>query len=437
MKTKERIENRRFSISGHASLTAATLALGVLSLPFMLSGCTHDAQSAMVKNLKQPHKGEVDMDDSVPSTGYLTMQPDQMREIHLTTEVVQQRKMVKEVCLTGQVEPDANITTPVISLVPGRVEKCFVQLGDVVKEGQKLAFIRSDDIAQIEAELLKNVLDFEADIEQARFQLALCEKIYGRHKQLFNEGISARADLDSAESDYQKAQVALETLKDKREALITTARERLRLYGVDKDELDRVLAKKKIDDDFFLLSPREGIITERNADVGQLIDNSHNIFTVTDLRQVWLTAQAFEKDIHLIKRGQRVSVTVNSYPDKVFPGKVDYTGVMLDTDSRTMPVRATVQNPQIILKPEMFANMRVEIGETQALSIPFESVRKTGEATVAYVVLENNRFEERKIEVGRKLGSSVEILKGLHPGEKVVAHGSLQLQGQMLKQLSE
>ncbi len=434
MRKAEKIDKR---FSNQAAIVSPVLALSVIALPFMLSGCTHDAHSAIVQQLKVPHKDVEDMDEKVPSTGVVTIQQDQMNEIHLTTAIVEQRKMTKEVSLTGQVEPDANITTPVISLVPGRIEKCFVQLGDVVKEGQKLAFIRSDDIAQIEAELLKNVLDFEADIDQARFQLALCEKIYGRHKQLFSEGISARADLDAAESDYQKAQVALETLKDKREALITTARERLRLYGVEKDELDRVLAKKKIDDDFYLLSPRNGIITERNADVGQLIDNSHNIFTVTDLKQVWLTAQAFEKDIHFIKNGQRVIVTVNSYPDKEFPGKVDYTGVMLDTDSRTMPVRATVQNPQIILKPEMFANMRVEIGETQALSIPFESVRKTGEATVAYVVQGNNRFEERKIEVGRRLGASVEILKGLRPGETVVAHGSLQLQGQMLKQLSE
>ncbi|HNB25117.1 MAG TPA: efflux RND transporter periplasmic adaptor subunit, partial [Candidatus Melainabacteria bacterium] len=406
MKTPAHSKSARFSLAKPVTALSPAAALSALALIALLSGCTHDAQSAMVQSLKTPPKGEIDMDDSVPSTGYVTIRPDQMREIHLTTEVVQQHKMVKEVCLTGQVEPDSNITTPVISLVPGRIEKCFVQLGDVVKEGQKLAFIRSDDIAQIEAELLKSVLDFEADIDQARFQLALCEKIYGRHKQLFSEGISARADLDSAENEYQKAQVALETLKDKREALITTARERLRLYGVEKDELDRVLAKKKIDDDFYMLAPRDGIITERNADVGQLIDNMHNIFVVTDLKQVWLTAQAFEKDIHFIKKGQRVSVTVNSYPDKVFTGKVDYTGVMLDTDSRTMPVRATVQNPQIILKPEMFANMRVEIGETEALSIPFESVRKTGEATVAYVVLGNNRFEERKIEVGRKLGSS-------------------------------
>ncbi|MCC7527656.1 MAG: efflux RND transporter periplasmic adaptor subunit, partial [Candidatus Melainabacteria bacterium] len=415
--------------SKQAAIASPALALSALILPFMFSGCTHDAHSAIVQQMKLPHKGDVDMDDSKPSTGFITISADQMNEIRPTMALVQQQKIVKEVLLTGQVEPDSNMTTPVISLVPGRVEKSFVQLGDVVKQGQKLAFVRSDDIAQIEADLLKGVLDFEADVQQARFQLALCEKIFGRHKQLFSEGISARADLDSAESDYQKAQVALETLKEKRNALITIARERLRLYGVEKDELDRVLATKTIDDDFYIDAPRDGIITERNADIGQLIDNSHNIFVVTDLSQVWLTAQAFEKDIRCIKKGQKVSVTVNSYPDKVFQGKVDYTGVMLDTDTRTMPVRATVQNPQIILKPEMFANMHVQIGETEALSIPFESVRKTGEATVAYVVQGKNRFEERKIEVGRRLGNSVEILKGLRPGETVVAHGSLQLQG--------
>lgn len=416
--------------------TCLALSL-VFSMP-LVSGCG-DAHSAsvQVEQLKLPIKGDQDLDDKTAATGKLTLSPEQLEEIKPTTSVVQQRRIPKEVSLTGQVEPDSNMTTPVISLVPGRVEKSFVQLGDIVKQGQRLAFVRSDDIAQIEADLLKQVLDFEADIQQARFQLALCEKIYGRHKQLFSEGISARADLDTAENEFQKAQVALETLKEKRNALITIARERLRLYGVEKTELDKVLATKRIDDDFYIEAPRAGIITERNADIGQLIDNSHNIFVVTDLSQVWLTAQAFEKDIHFIKKGQKVKVTVNSYPDKVFTGKVDYTGVMLDTGTRTMPVRATVQNPQIVLKPEMFANMRVEIGETEALSIPFESVRKTGEATIAYVVRGKNSFEERKIEVGRRLGDSVEILKGLRPGETVVAHGSLQLQGQMLKQLSE
>lgn len=428
------VQKREAIAIGQICLSCAFLLFAPL-----LTGCTHDADGAIVQveKLKVPFKGDQDLDEKTAATGKLTLTPEQMEEIKPTTSIVQQRKIAKEVSLTGQVEPDSNMTTPVISLVPGRIEKSFVQLGDVVKAGQRLAFVRSDDIAQIEADMLKQVLEFEADIQQARFQLALCEKIFGRHKQLYSEGISARADLDSAESDYQKAQVALDTLKEKRIALITIARERLRLYGVEKDELDRVLATKRIDDDFYIEAPRSGIITERNADIGQLIDNSHNIFVVTDLSQVWLTAQAFEKDIHCIKKGQKVKVTVNSYPDKVFQGKVDYTGVMLDTDTRTMPVRATVQNPQIILKPEMFANMRVEIGETQALSIPFESVRKTGEATIAYVVRGNNSFEERKIEVGRRLGDSVEILKGLRPGEIVVAHGSLQLQGQMLKQLSE
>jgi len=424
-------------LSVKTALFAPLLSLGVLFLPFVISGCTN-AESAG-EPLKPVHKGDGDLDPNKPVKRIVSIDAKQLNEFEqgLTTEVVREHRMVKEVSLTGQVEPNSNITTPVISLVPGRIEKCFVQMGDVVKEGQKLAFVRSDDIAQIEADLLKNVMDFEADIDQARFQLALCEKIYGRHKQLFSEGISARADLDTAESEFQKAQVALETLKDKRAALITSTRERLRLYGVDKDELDRVLAKKKIDDDFYMLAPRDGIITERNADVGQLIDNMHAVVVVTDVKEVWLTAQAFEEDNHYIKKGQSVAVTVNSYPDKVFRGKVDYTGVMLDASSRTMAVRATVQNPQIILKPEMFANMRVDIGETQALSVPFESVRKTGEASVAYVVLGNNRFEERIVEVGRRLGNSVEIVKGLRPGEKVVAHGSLQLQGEMLKQLSE
>lgn len=401
----------------------------------LLSGCGGDSQSAMVQDLKVNKIKAPDLDENTVSTGKVTLTPEQLKELSLTTAVVEQHKVPKEVLLTGQVEANSNLTTPVISLVPGRIEQVFCQQGDIVKKDQRLAFVRSDEIAQIEAALLKDVLDFDADMQQARVQSDLAEKVYSRHTQLFKEGISARADLENAESAYEKAKVELRTLIEKRSAVITSVRERLRLYGVDKDELDRVLTTKKIDDDFYLEAPRAGIITVRNIDVGQLVDNVKELFVVTDLKQVWLTAQAFEKDIHYIKTGQPVKVTVNSYPEREFHGKVDYTGAILDSDTRTMPVRATVQNQDIVLKPEMFANIRVVIGQTEALSIPMEAVRKTGEASVAYVVHGPAQFEERKIEVGRKLGPKLEVLKGLKRGEVVVVRGSLQLQGQILKQI--
>lgn len=416
-------------------LSQTLIFSAILTPMLLLSGCGGDSQSAMVQELKVNKIKAPDLDENTVSTGKITLTPEQLKELSLTTAVVEQHKVPKEVLLTGQVETNSNLTTPVISLVPGRIEQVFCQQGDIVKKDQRLAFVRSDEIAQIEAALLKDVLDFDADMQQAKVSSDLAEKVYSRHTQLFKEGISARADLENAESAYEKAKVELRTLSEKRSAVVTSVRERLRLYGVDKDELDRVLTTKKIDDDFYLEAPRAGIITVRNIDVGQLVDNVKELFVVTDLKQVWLTAQAFEKDIHYIKTGQPVKVTVNSYPEREFHGKVDYTGAILESDTRTMPVRATVQNEDIVLKPEMFANMRVVIGQTEALSIPMEAVRKTGEASVAYVVHGPNQFEERKIEVGRKLGPKLEVLKGLKRGEVVVVRGSLQLQGQILKQI--
>lgn len=436
LRSKNKVKNSGECRNLSSIFLAQALMFSTLVTPlFFLTGCGNDAQSAMVQELKINKIKAPDMDENTVTTGKITLSADQLKEIAMTTAVVEQHKIPKEVLLTGQVETNSNLTTPVISLVPGRIEQVFCQQGDVVKKDQRLAFVRSDEIAQIEATLLKDVLDLEADMQQAKMQASLAEKVYLRHTQLFKEGISARADLENAENAFEKAKVELSTLKDKRAAVITSVRERLRLYGVEKDELDRVLTTKKIDDDFYLEAPRAGIITVRNIDVGQLVDNAKELFVVTDLKQVWLTAQAFEKDIHFIKKGQSVLVTVNSYPDKEFRGKVDYTGAILESETRTMAVRATVQNADTVLKPEMFASMRVVIGETEALSIPSESVRKTGEASVAYVVQPNNQFEERLIETGRKLGPKIEILKGLKRGEVVVANGSLQLQGQILKQI--
>ncbi|HEY9786899.1 MAG TPA: efflux RND transporter periplasmic adaptor subunit [Candidatus Obscuribacterales bacterium] len=415
------------------SALAVTFALA-LSASALLSGCGHDAQSAIVSTLKRaPLKEPVDRE----ATLVLKMSADQLSEMHLTTQTVGIQTIPHEVVLTGEVEPDANMTTPVISLVPGRVEAVSVQLGDAVRQGQSLAHLRSDDVAKIEADLLENVLSLEADMEQAQVQLELTKKVFQRHKQLFSEGISARADLDEAQSDYEKAQVALRSLKEKRTAIVTTATERLRLYGVDPAEVKRVLQTRTIDDTFDVISPRYGIVTSRIADTGQLIDNVHELFVVTDLRRVWLTAQAFEKDIKSIKKGQTAELTVNSYPGKKFSARLDYIGAVLDPDTRTMPVRVTIDNPEILLKPHMFATVRVHTGEDQALAIPFDAVQRTGEAYVAYVQIGKGRFMERKLELGRHFGAQVEVMKGLNPGDQLVVKGSLQLHGQMLKELAE
>ncbi|MGD9679703.1 MAG: efflux RND transporter periplasmic adaptor subunit [Candidatus Obscuribacterales bacterium] len=370
------------------------------------------------------------------SPSLLQLSSEQIDEIRMTTTRVSSSRVNTDLELVGQVEENDYLSTPVISLVPGKVERVLVQLGDNVRKGQVLAQIRSDEVARIEADLLKEVLGYEADIAQTRVELEVAQKAYERHQQLFNEGIGARAQLETAKGELQKAEARLVSLKEKKRSAILTACERLKLFGMTRKEIERLLETRVVDNMLDVVSPRSGTIVERHVDIGQLLEVSQNMFVVSDLSEVWVSAQAFEQDIDEIADGERepAIVLVDSFPQRTFHGEVDYIGATLDPQSRTLPVRATVSNPDFILRPKMYARMVVTIGTRLALVVPTAAVQKTGESELVYVVKDNHTFEERKIDVEGTRGALALVSKGLRKGENVVVDGSLQLNGLAVKQ---
>ncbi|MCA9803060.1 MAG: efflux RND transporter periplasmic adaptor subunit [Cyanobacteria bacterium HKST-UBA02] len=391
----------------------------------VLTSCTTGPESA-----KHPDTHQI----SGPAI--LQLDKDQLTEIHLTTAGVESSLVDTEIELVGQVEENDYLSTPVISLVPGKIEKVLVQLGDTVRKGQVLAKIRSDEVARIEADLLKEVLGYEADIEQTKVELEVARKTFERHQQLFEEGIGARAQLETAKGELQKAEARLVSLNEKKRSAILTTCERLKLFGMTRKEIDRLLETRIVDNMFDVVSPRNGTIVERHVDIGQLLEVSQNMFVVSDLSEVWVSAQVFEKDIDEIADGDHepAIVLVDSFPGRTFHGEVDYIGATLDPKSRTLPVRATVSNPGCMLRPRMYARMIVTIGRRRALVVPTAAVQRTGESQLVYVVRNNRTFEERKIDIEGTRGRLALVGKGLRQGEKVVVGGSLQLNGLAVKQ---
>jgi RND family efflux transporter MFP subunit len=211
----------------------------------------------------------------------------------------------------------------------------------------------------------------------------------------------------------------------------------LRLFGVHNAELERLMNSRRIDNTFEMRSPRNGVISERDADIGQLIDNVHNLFVVSDLSRVWLMADVYERDIEKIRKDDHAIVTVDSFPNEKFVGEVDYIATNISPDTRTLKVRVTVNNPQLLLRPNMFARMVLETSKKSILAVPSEAIQKTGETYVAYVRVGDNRYMERKVEIGGTYGNLTEIKSGLTAGETVVAHGSLELQGEMIQRLTQ
>lgn len=361
----------------------------------------------------------------------------QLQKIGLTTCPVSYQTLPVELILEGEVKENDYQTTPVLSMVPGRVEDVDVQVGDMVKKGQILTTVRSDEVAKLESELLEKVMILEADMEQAKVKFSLAKKQYERNKLLYGEGIAARSNLEMSEGEFEEARVLVKNLQDKMNSVVVSTKERLRLFGIMPKEVDEVLKTRKIDDVFNIVAPRSGTLIERQVDVGQLVDSSNKLFEISDLSTVWMFAQVFEKDIRYVKRQQPAVVIVDSFQEQTFHGVVDNVGNIMDPKTRTLPIRATVDNRMDLLHPNMFGKMVVRTATKNALVIPAEAVQKVGEAHLAYVQKSPDTFEERKIQVGPVYAGKNEVLSGLKPGEVVAVKGSLELEGLAVKNSTE
>ncbi len=361
----------------------------------------------------------------------------QVRDMKVTTATVEHLKLAETIDLTGQVEEDPTMTTPVISLVPGRITKVNVNLGDTVQAGQILAEVRSDEVAQIESDLLKDVLETQAQESQTKVELEVSKAAFERSSLLFGEGISSRSDMEKARGEFEKSQVELQSLQTKREAAINATSERLKLYGVHPHEVVRLLTTRTVDNTFDVASPRDGIVVDRNVDLAQLIGSEDHLFVISDLTKVWVVAQLFQHDISRVRKGLPVQMTVEGYSDKEFSGKIDYISPAIDPTNRTLPVRATVMNPKLLLKPKMFGRMVVECGSCSVLGVPSAAIQRTGEIDLVYVKDGVSTFRERKVEIGKHLGSVTEIIAGLKPKEVVAVKGSLQLRGMAIQQVAK
>lgn len=411
-------------------MRASMLLFAACVLPAcVLTACDHEASNAIVlapQPKVDPNKAPV-----------ITLEHKEVNHLKLTTAIAERKVVPQQVELPAQLEPDANLTTPVVALMPGRIEDISVMLGDKVSKGEILASIRSDEIAQIEADLLKDVLDYEADIEQQQVDYQLHKAVFDRKTQLFNEGIAAKAEVEEAKRDVDKALAEVRNVQRKKESAIKTATERMRLFGVHTNEIQRLLKTRMIDNTFDSVCPRDGVITARDADVAQIVDNGHRLFVVSDLSRVWLIAQASERHIRDVRPGLPVICSIDSFPGKVFSGKVDYMDAALDPDTRTLSIRVTIPNEGSSLKPKMFGRMKIITGQREVLAVPAGAVQKTGEVYVVYIQRATDTFEERQVVVGQQFPDYVEILKGLNPGDKIVVNGSLHLQGKVIQDLSK
>jgi len=341
----------------------------------------------------------------------------------LTVEPVQQLVFQPERVTEGKIAVDEDRSTPIFSPYAGRVIKLFVKPGDTVTVGQPLFTVQAADMVQAQNDFISAA----TALNKARSAQSLAQIIDKRQRLLYEgkavplkEVQNARAALDAAENDVRSAEVALEA-----------TRNRLRILGKTDQEITDFQEKGTIDPATLITAPIAGTIVQRKVGPGQYVGSGSTdpVFIIGDLSTVWVVAFIRETEAPIVHVGQQIYFTVLAYPDRSFPATISYVAAALDPTTRRLLVRATVNNDAGLLKPEMFASVKILSGESdKAVAVPRDAIIYEGETARVWVVRDKDNdkaIELRRIKVGLTNGSMVEVLKGLAPGDSVVTKGSL------------
>ena len=235
-------------------------------------------------------------------------------------------------------------------------------------------------------------------------------------------------DFVSAQEDYL---LALRTrrllqgpLQSSGEDLLDAARRRMALWDVPPAELDELERSGTVRKSLTLYSPISGVVTAKTAAEGTRITPADTPYEITDLSRVWGVADVYEPEIPMVKVGMAAELTLGSFPDRTFKGRVAFIDPQVDPKSRTVKVRVELDNPRGELKPEMYGEMVLKSRARQGLTVPIDAVLDSGARKVVFVALGDGRFEPREVQTGANLGESVEILGGIRAGESVVTRAS-------------
>ncbi len=367
--------------------------------------------------------------DKVVNNKQLVLTDAQEKNADIQTSPLQRMELELQITIPAQFKARNQSIERVYSPIDGKITDVFVEPGTILKVGQPIVQIKSDEISQIQLEFLEKILDIDANINELKAQYALSRQNYNRERTLYSEKISSRAEYETANAEMRKDKANIDALYIKRASLANVYRQRLAVYG---GSLDRVLQTKQIYPYVTLRASKNGILLERKVNSGEVVEKNRELFNLADLSTIWLVGYAFEKDSSVLHLGEAVTGTLEESTG-VINGVLSYVSPILDSTTKTLEVRADIPNKELKIKPNMYAEMFVNTGMVNVLAIPNDAVEKYGDYYFAYVKIAPHTYEERKVQIGKKNDKYSEIVSGIKAGEEVVTKGSFELLGESIK----
>ncbi|MEO7272469.1 MAG: efflux RND transporter periplasmic adaptor subunit [Vicinamibacterales bacterium] len=374
----------------------------------VVAGCGRGNDPAATPAAARVTPATPDTHQEEPNT--LEVDEGMRRDLRLTTREVESRAGGDNIVLLGELAVDQRTYAEVGTPVPARVTRVLVNAGDTVRRGQTLAEMSSPELGRERAEYLSAV-----------GRLTLADAALERKRGLATERIVPVREVQEAESAAGEARAA-----------VRASRAAIAAFGAEPPSDDGEAGTSST---FVLRAPISGSVIDRRAAIGQMLEPSGPAFLIGDLATLWLTVHAFERDAVRIRQGVEARLGFSALPGQTLTGVVTMVGRQVDRESRTVPVRIDVKNSSHGLRPGMSATASLAVGATGAsiLTVPVASVQRVRNEWCVFLPRDDRHFEIRRIGRGRDLGTEVEVLSGLQPGDTIVVDGAFLLKAQAEK----
>ncbi len=312
----------------------------------------------------------------------------------MTVGIARTTQVRSELRLTGKVTADQSKQIQVFPLVGGIVKSVNVELGDFVKQDQVLAVIKSGEAAEYDNQYIAA----GSNLAVAKKNMQVSEDLYNSKLLSERDYLQAKQDLNKAQSEFSKA------------------------------EAQKNIYNSSNTSDYTIKSPIAGFITEKNINKEMMVrsDNGNNAFTVSQLNDVWVMANVYETDIDKVKELDTVFVTTIAYPDKIYKAYIEKIYNVLDPTSRVMKIRIRLQNPDYLLKPEMYANVVVNYAEPERM-VTIASSALIFDNSNNYVLVYNGgkNIRVQKVDLYKSIGNKAYVQSGVKNDERIITKNQL------------
>ncbi|HLP41425.1 MAG TPA: efflux RND transporter periplasmic adaptor subunit, partial [Fibrobacteria bacterium] len=311
----------------------------------------------------------------------IRIDPAVIQNMGVKTEEVRVRELSKVVRLSGKLAEDETRQVSVNARIMGWVESLHADyLGKPVKAGETLMDLYSPDLLATQEEFLQAL----------RYSRSLPESA---------------------------TQETRQSAKD----LVQSARRRLEYWDIPASAIDRLVKDGQVRRTMPIVSPATGVVVAKNVVQGQNIMAGMELLRIADLSRIWALGEIYQEDLPYVKVGQDANVKISYLPGKSFPGKVAFIAPVLDRLSKTTLVRVELRNtPDLLLKPEMVADVELSFPIGSNLAVPEQAIIRTGRRNVAIVSLGHGYFEPRDVTLGASAGEYVQVTGGLKEGDLLV-----------------